>query len=183
MTDHPRVLSSERLAETTGGIRLALDRHTVAVPGRVEDQNWHTVTAQDGTPGVVCVVVHDGRVLLGRHWRLATGSVELELPRGFGEVGETPEDAARRELAEETGLRAEQAQVVGRFHADGGLLTNEIVIVELTGLTPLHGQDVDHELRDLEWFAPSELDDLMGQGALTDGISVCALTLWRLSAR
>jgi ADP-ribose pyrophosphatase len=181
MTDTPEVLGTERVATTTGGIRLALDRHTVSVPGLPGEQAWHTVTAQDGTPGVVCVVVRDGRVLLGRHWRLATGHVELELPRGFGERGESPEESARRELAEETGLEAGQTRIVGRFHADSGLLTNEIVIVELTEVAAAGGEAVDHELRDLEWLSPGELDDLMRRGALTDGISVCALTLWRLS--
>jgi 8-oxo-dGTP pyrophosphatase MutT (NUDIX family) len=47
------------------------------------------------------VVVTDGtRILLGH----ATRSPRWDIPKGIAEPGESPEQAARRELAEETGL-------------------------------------------------------------------------------
>jgi ADP-ribose pyrophosphatase len=61
-----------------------------------EEQHWHLLTAHGGQPGVVCLVVHDHRLLIGRHWRLPERQEEWEFPRGFGELGETTEDSARR---------------------------------------------------------------------------------------
>jgi len=59
---------------------------------------------------VVCVD-GTGRVLLVRH--LATGS--WLLPGGALEPGESPEDAARRELREETGCEADELAAVARY--------------------------------------------------------------------
>lgn len=53
--------------------------------------------------GVGVLVVRDGRVLLGER-RGAHGAGSWALPGGHLEHGETVEDCARRELAEETGL-------------------------------------------------------------------------------
>lgn len=49
------------------------------------------------------VLVTDGRCLLIGH---ATGTARWDIPKGIAEPGEEPEAAARRELLEETGLRA-----------------------------------------------------------------------------
>ena len=52
------------------------------------------------------VLVTDGRRLLIGH---ATRSIRWDIPKGVAEMGEAAEDAARRELAEETGLDAADA--------------------------------------------------------------------------
>ena len=57
--------------------------------------------------GVGVIVVRDGRVLLGRRLG-AHGAGTWSPPGGHLEFGETPEDGARRELAEETGLVARE---------------------------------------------------------------------------
>ena len=57
-------------------------------------------------PGSVAIVAIDrkGRLVLARQFREAARRTLLELPAGRLDVGEIPLDAARRELAEETGL-------------------------------------------------------------------------------
>lgn len=55
--------------------------------------------------GTSAVVVRDGSVLLGRR-KGAHGAGEWSFPGGKVDPGEAPEDAAARELAEETGLLA-----------------------------------------------------------------------------
>lgn len=56
--------------------------------------------------GVGILPVFDGKVLLIRAFRYQERGFIVEMPQGFGEPGQTPEDDARRELHEETGLRA-----------------------------------------------------------------------------
>jgi 8-oxo-dGTP diphosphatase len=49
------------------------------------------------------IVTHDRKVLFG-HRPSAGGGSEWQLPGGWIEVGESPQQAARREVEEETGL-------------------------------------------------------------------------------
>jgi 8-oxo-dGTP pyrophosphatase MutT (NUDIX family) len=52
---------------------------------------------------VEALVEHDGRLLMIRHER--DGVVHWEVPGGYAELGETLEEAAAREVVEETGMR------------------------------------------------------------------------------
>ena len=59
-------------------------------------------------PGAVALIALDGRghVLMERQMRIAVGEVITEIPAGKIDPGETPEQAAVRELSEETGYTA-----------------------------------------------------------------------------
>ena len=61
-------------------------------------------------PDAVILIVFDeaGRLLLSREYRLAVGAWVYSFPAGLIDPGETPEEAAARELREETGLRLEE---------------------------------------------------------------------------
>ena len=70
----------------------------------------------------VVAVTTQGELLLVRQFRAARGAASLEVPSGHVEIGETPEEAARKELLEETGYVAEKfellrtlAPCIGRF--------------------------------------------------------------------
>lgn len=67
-----------------------------------------------------------GEVLLVRQYRPAVEQVTLELPAGHVEPGESPEEAARRELEEETGYRAGRLEFLGRLLPDTGRLANRM---------------------------------------------------------
>src|SRR5712692_6450913 len=82
---------------------------TAAVPGRVagHPDRRHLAHRSIRTPagaGVVAVS-KDGRVLLIWRHRYITGTWGWEIPIGKIEPGETPPEAAARELEEETGWR------------------------------------------------------------------------------
>ncbi len=63
------------------------------------------------------VVLRDGRVLLARH-TYGAGKGWLIIPGGYVQMGESPEDALRREVYEETGVRVEPRGILGvRFNA------------------------------------------------------------------
>ncbi len=74
-----------------------------------------------GPAGVVVVpMLPDGRIALNRNFRHATRSWEYELPRGGIEANETPEQAALRELKEETGLISNELKLLGDVCPDSG---------------------------------------------------------------
>ncbi|GBD40560.1 ADP-ribose pyrophosphatase [bacterium HR38] len=70
-------------------------------------------------PAVAIVAVRDGRMLFVRQHRPAVGLAPLEIPAGLIEPGEDPLEAARRELAEETGLAGDLAPLFSYYVSPG----------------------------------------------------------------
>jgi len=87
-------------------------------------------------PGAVVILprLDDGRVVLIRNYRAAVGRHLLELPAGTLELGEEPVVAAHRELAEETGYRAQSMQWLTSFFASPGILDEKMHLFLATGL-------------------------------------------------
>ena len=71
-----------------------------------------------------------------RQFRPAVEDYTLELPAGLIEPGETPEECARRELKEETGLVALATRYLGAFNPDTGRLSNMLHVVAIDAAEP-----------------------------------------------
>lgn len=109
--------------------------------------------------GVGVVVRREGRLLLGRREK-AGEPASWALPGGTLEAGESFEQAALRELAEETGLHAGSAAVfaLGLTPLDGGgtAWTAGLVTDDVTGDPEVLAT---HEFTTLAWFDPCALPD------------------------
>jgi ADP-ribose pyrophosphatase len=74
-------------------------------------------------PGVTVLPVDaNGRVHLVRQFRYALGAESLEAPAGGVDEGESPLDAAKRELKEEMGIEADAWEPVGTVHIDTSIV-------------------------------------------------------------
>jgi 8-oxo-dGTP pyrophosphatase MutT (NUDIX family) len=80
------------------------------------------------TKDYVSVVAVDtqGCLLLVRQLRPAVNGLTLEIPSGHVEPGETPEEAARKELLEETGHIADKFELLAKLSPDTGRLGNHM---------------------------------------------------------
>ena len=75
---------------------------------------------------VIVAVTRDNRILLVRQYRPPVAEVTLELPAGHIEPGETPEQAARRELREETGHEADNFKLLASLSPSVARYTNRM---------------------------------------------------------
>lgn len=104
---------------------------------------------KQGDGVVVLVVDEDGRMVLVRQYRPPLGRETLETPAGFIDDGEAPEDAARREVHEETGYICDDIVYLGV----GRSLMNRVTSREHMLLATGARRDPD--------FVPSENIDIV----------------------
>jgi len=148
----------------------------------------------DGTPGLYSVVekrpaalivpLHDdGDVTLVEQYRHPVGGRFWELPQGALDGGgePTPEQIARTELAEETGLRAGALEHLSRMHFAYGISDQYFDAWLATGLTQ-GAQDLEAEEEGLRVgrFPLGEAEEMVRAGTISDAATVAALGLLRL---
>lgn len=128
-------------------------------------------------PGAAAVVPLDdqGRVLLVRQYRHATGGRLLEVPAGKLDRGETPEVCAAREVEEETGQRPGSLVPMGWIWTTPGFTDERIWLFLARGLVPgRRDLQVDEDLT-VERLPLGEAVAMAARGEILDAKSVCAL--------
>src|SRR3712207_1280537 len=148
------------------------------------------VVRDDGSAGVYGVVEkpHFGLVIaaerdgvwLVEQFRHPLGRRAWEFPQGTWSAGYdgTPEQLARAELAEETGLRAAELRHLGHLDLAPGLSTQEFDVWLASGLTPgpTAREATEADMRH-EFVPETELRAMIRDARFTDGSSLAAYIL------
>lgn len=115
--------------------RCALDSGKIIDPYYVmHEKDWVIVFAQ----------TEDARILVVRQFRYAAGVFCSELPGGVVDEGESPLQAAERELLEETGHSAPDWVAIGSMYANPVRQTNSIHVFFAKGAQLVSEQKLDH---------------------------------------
>jgi ADP-ribose pyrophosphatase len=114
-------------------------------------------------PGSVAIVAFDaaGRLVLARQLREGARRVLLELPAGVVEEGEEELDAAKRELAEETGLHGGRWRKLRRLQPSPGFLREPMTLYLARELEEGEPSLEDDEEVEVVRVRPEELEALL----------------------
>jgi len=120
-------------------------------------------------------VTKDREVVLIKQYRHGVRDVVLEIPGGIVEPGDTPLDAAIRELKEETGYTAKEMVLLGRTHANPAFMNNRCYSYLALDSFPDGAQDLDDK-EDIEVLL-RPLDDIprmIREGEITHSLILAA---------
>ncbi|HET6201317.1 MAG TPA: NUDIX hydrolase [Planctomycetota bacterium] len=126
-------------------------------------------------PAVGVVAREGGRILLLRQYRFLVDRVVWAIPSGGIEPGESPEEAARRELREESGHEAASLVPVLRYFPSYAATTQEFHCFEARGLSPSRTDFDRNEVLEVRWFDESEVAAMLEGGEIVDGLSLTPL--------
>ncbi|MGD0016753.1 MAG: NUDIX hydrolase [Verrucomicrobiia bacterium] len=129
----------------------------------VESPNWVNIIPL--TP--------DDQVVMVEQWRHGTRSIHLETPGGLMDVGETPEQCARRELLEETGHEAGEVVQLGTVHPNPAIQNNLQHYVLATNCRRVAALKLDNTEDIKVRLVPlAEVPDMIRTGKITHGVVI-----------
>lgn len=97
------------------------------IPGTYDRMIWKSGLL--GTAGVVILpILQNNRIVVNINFRHATRSWEMELPRGGCKEKESLQEAASRELKEETGCLVKEFTLLGHMTQDTGMISGSIPV-------------------------------------------------------
>ena len=158
--------------EDGSGFRLTVSHERVTLPN---GRNVNLDVVRHPGASAVVPFVSDHDVLLIRQYRHATAGTILEIPAGKLDPGETPEACAIRELAEETGQRAQRLEKLGWIWTTPGFTDERIHLFAAFDLTPVPPQLDADEIIEVVRMSLDEALDRVWRGELTDAKSTVAL--------
>lgn len=112
---------------------------------------------------VLIMTSEDGeKILLNKEFRMAAGRFVYNFPAGLIDPGESPEEAAERELREETGLRLTRVDdVIGLSYSAVGFSNEMNVCVVGSCDGDLQKSDSSFEEIEAAWYTKEEIRELL----------------------
>lgn len=126
---------------------------------------------------IVLPILDDGRVVLIRNERWVVGRALIELPAGGLEPGETPQAAAVRECAEETGFRPNSVERLGCFYTCPGFSDELMHAFVARGLVAQSQQLEPDESIQVCPVSGNEAMAMADRGEITDAKTLATLLL------
>jgi ADP-ribose pyrophosphatase len=127
-------------------------------------------------------VTPQNQVLMVRQFRYGIGQETLEFPAGAIEDGQTPLDAVKRELLEETGGLGSAIEAVGTTHPNPAFLNNSCYHFVAKDVEVARGQSLD-EFEEIEvlTFPADTIDRMIAEGKITHSLSIAAWYFYQRS--
>jgi len=137
--------------------------------------------AADAWVNVVALTAAD-EVVMVRQWRHGAERVTLEIPGGIVDPGESPAEAAARELLEETGFGGGRAEPLGSVNPNPALFGNRVHTFLIRGVARLGAiQNASTEETSVVLVPRREIPALLRAEAIDHALVVAALFRFQLA--
>lgn len=137
------------------------------------EKREHHMVEHPGGAGVLAII--DDKVVLVRQFRHPIGRQLWEVPAGIIDPGEEPIDAAKRELAEETGYTAQKWTFMGKVLPVPGYSSEWLYLYLAEGLTPGNQRLDESEELTVHCLPLDTVLAMLDRGEITDGKTVILL--------
>ena len=129
----------------------------------------------------VIPLTSDEKVILIKQFRFGTKDFSLEIPGGMLDAGESPSQAARRELLEETGYAGDEPILLGIVHPNPAIHTNRCYSFLVKNVTFRHAprQDSTEDI-EVQIVPLAEIPRLIRNGQITHALVIAAF-YWHFS--
>lgn len=161
--DHPRMQLVEDKVELPSGKKIQYLR-----------QEYHD------RGGVIVICRKNGKVLVQREYSYPVDEILWQFTGGKIEAGETPEQAATRESAEESGIKADGARCVGWFYPDNRRTNAKLFVVECKYLEESDKFTPDDtEFIESSWFEVGQIEQMIKRGEVHNYAMLAAWSIFR----
>lgn len=116
-------------------------------------------------------------------YRHGANETQMEIPGGIIDPGENPQQAALRELREETGFIGTKAIEIGRVNPNPALFSNICYTFFIPDVTPGEQQLDETEDITVHLVEPQEIPLLISSEAIKHGLVVAAFYFYELHRR
>ncbi|UYP45991.1 hypothetical protein NEF87_002276 [Candidatus Lokiarchaeum ossiferum] len=162
----------ERVVFENKFIRLRND-----IASRPDGVNVDFIVVENKSFASVICKTKDHKLPMVRQFRYPWMAASWEIPSGIIDPGELPEDAAVREVEEETGYRVTNLRFLMKFHPFG--IAKGWCYLFYADVEEGNGQALDpNEFLQMQLFTPEEIDLLQDEGDL---IHASTLVGWNLA--
>ena len=170
--------STEQLADCRV-FRVRRDLNVNPRDGREHD--FYVIEAPDWIN--VIPLTDAGEVVMIEQYRFGTDEVTLEIPGGMVDEGETPRDAAGREMLEETGYAAAEIIELGKTRPNPAIQNNWIHSYLARGVEFSHDPTFDGTEHTIVRLVPlADVPSLIADGTISHSLVVVGfhwLSLWQ----
>ena len=172
-----KVLKSEQLLNRGTWMNLRVEE--VQLPSGSIVPEWFILDFPDWVN--VIAITRDGRFVMEDQYRHAIGETHFELVAGVIDPGETPLQAAQRELSEETGYGGGEWRLFMTLSPNPTNHTNLAYTFLATGVEPLgHQHQEPTEDIHIDIFSREEVQQLLNEGQFIQAMH--AAPLWKYMA-
>lgn len=130
-------------------------------------------------------ITTDGKIVMVEQYRHGSDTVELEIPGGMMDEGDTdPVASAVRELREETGYEGQNARLIGQTYPNPAIMNNVCYTILVEQCVCKHPIQFD-QTEDIHvvLVEPEKIPELIRANRIGHSLVVVAFYFWQLSNR